>query len=224
MYLSDPEVCYSVVLMDCQMPVMDGYEATQAIRNSAQGVCWPNIPIVAMTANAMKGDREKCLAAGMNDYVSKPVERDVLAEKLDLWHQVVPINEDDDELNLMGESPQQTPAFLSENRALAVWDRATFMERIGNSEGLASRLLALFKINAEQELDQLVVAIKSENMTDAGKYSHKIKGSTGSLGAVRLSYIAEAIEAAAREENSEKLQYLMKELQNAYEEFLAAIP
>ncbi|WP_370977954.1 CHASE3 domain-containing protein [Agaribacterium sp. ZY112] len=78
-------VPYSIVLMDCQMPVMDGYEATKSIRTGYSGVPNADIPIIAMTANAMRGDREKCLAAGMSDYLAKPVSFDGLLEKLSEW-------------------------------------------------------------------------------------------------------------------------------------------
>jgi CheY-like chemotaxis protein len=76
---------YVVVLMDCQMPEMDGYEATERIRNSDPGTLDPNTTIIAMTANAMKGDREKCLDAGMNDYLSKPLMAEALEAMLKKW-------------------------------------------------------------------------------------------------------------------------------------------
>lgn len=76
---------YTVVLMDCQMPEMDGYEATRRIRAGDAGDRYNKIPIIAMTANAMVGDREKCIAAGMSDYISKPIQQDSIFEKLYKW-------------------------------------------------------------------------------------------------------------------------------------------
>ena len=76
---------YHLVLMDCQMPVMDGYQATQAIRHQASGIKNPNIPIIAMTANAMAGDRQRCLDAGMNDYLPKPIRQEMLSAMLEKW-------------------------------------------------------------------------------------------------------------------------------------------
>ncbi len=76
---------YDLILMDCQMPEMDGYEATRRIRKGDQGLPNPHLPVIAMTANAMQGDREKCLEAGMNDYIAKPVNPKALAETLERW-------------------------------------------------------------------------------------------------------------------------------------------
>ncbi|MBC8550446.1 MAG: response regulator, partial [Candidatus Brocadiales bacterium] len=74
---------YDLVLMDCQMPEMDGYEATRAIRDNSSSVRNPGIPIIAMTANAMKGDREKCIEVGMDDYIAKPINVKELADVIE---------------------------------------------------------------------------------------------------------------------------------------------
>ncbi|WP_156506568.1 response regulator, partial [Oleiphilus sp. HI0117] len=78
-------VPYNLIFMDCQMPEMDGYEATTAIRQGKAGENAKQLPIVAMTANAMKGDDDKCFAVGMNDYISKPVDAMIVQEKLNKW-------------------------------------------------------------------------------------------------------------------------------------------
>ena len=76
---------YDLVLMDCQMPEMDGFEATAKLREPGSKVLEPAVPIIAMTANAMAGDRERCEAAGMSDYLAKPVSREALAAVLEKW-------------------------------------------------------------------------------------------------------------------------------------------
>jgi signal transduction histidine kinase/CheY-like chemotaxis protein/HAMP domain-containing protein len=83
---------YQLILMDCQMPEMDGYEATRQIRADACGPEYAKIPIIAMTANAMKGDEEKCLEAGMDDYITKPVDPNILMAKLNLWINKPPLD------------------------------------------------------------------------------------------------------------------------------------
>ena len=76
---------YDAVLMDCQMPEMDGYEATGAIRYLEEFSAWGHVPIIAMTAAAMEGDRERCMAAGMDDFITKPVRLEVVSAVLERW-------------------------------------------------------------------------------------------------------------------------------------------
>jgi CheY-like chemotaxis protein len=80
-----PELHFDWVLMDCQMPVMDGYQATEGVRSGAGGKGNEAIPIIAMTANVMKGDKERCLEVGMDDYISKPIDFDELEAVLSKW-------------------------------------------------------------------------------------------------------------------------------------------
>jgi CheY-like chemotaxis protein len=80
-----PQRPYDLVFMDCQMPEMDGFEATTAIRSWEVSTGRPRVPIVAMTANAMAGDRERCLAAGMDDYIAKPIQSQRIVEALQRW-------------------------------------------------------------------------------------------------------------------------------------------
>ncbi|MGB0860552.1 MAG: response regulator, partial [Pseudoalteromonas spongiae] len=76
---------YAAIIMDCQMPEMDGYETTSKIKSGEAGKSAANIPIIAMTANAMQGDEQKCLAAGMDDYMTKPIEKETVYRKLKHW-------------------------------------------------------------------------------------------------------------------------------------------
>ena len=79
------EAPIDVILMDCQMPVMDGFETTRRLRAGEAGSDAARLPIIAMTANAMQGDREQCLAAGMDDYLAKPVSREAIVNTLRRW-------------------------------------------------------------------------------------------------------------------------------------------
>ncbi|MBA4395324.1 MAG: hypothetical protein C0407_17370, partial [Desulfobacca sp.] len=112
------EIPYNLVLMDCQMPEMDGYEATRRIRNPDSMVLNRRIPIIAMTAYSMKGDREKCLDAGMNDYLSKPVNPKEVAEVLERWLAKMDDDEPLDTAIVLG----QSEGALSEEEARGIFN------------------------------------------------------------------------------------------------------
>ncbi len=121
-------IAYDLVLMDCQMPVMDGYEATRIIRDRFPRAGSRHLPIIAMTANAMKGDREECLDAGMDDYISKPISPKALAEIVERWG----MNN--------ASAPAQTAAVQPAD--LSIFDPASFVERMVGDRELAKTILA----------------------------------------------------------------------------------
>ncbi|MEO5327084.1 MAG: response regulator [Magnetococcus sp. THC-1_WYH] len=175
---------FDAVLMDVQMPVMDGYTATREIRKFRQ---YDRLPIIAMTANAMTGDREKCLEAGMNDHVAKPVDPRELFATLSRWIKPGPGD-------AMSETPIQEPSgkeVLEE--ALPVIegiDVALGLHRIGGNRRFFRRLLEKFAANqagAAHEIDQ---SLADGDRIRAIRAAHTLKGIAGNIGAATLQNLA----------------------------------
>jgi CheY-like chemotaxis protein len=161
--------------MDCQMPVMDGYAATQALRQQPR---WRDLPVIAMTANAMVGDREKVLAAGMNDHISKPINVEELFSTLARW------------VRPGARSSRGAPA------ALPGLDTRAGLAALQGDEALYRRLLVKFR---EREADfeaRLRDARAREDGEAAIRCAHDLKCVAGTLGMPALQRSAEALEAA----------------------------
>ena len=187
---------YDLVLMDCMMPEMDGYEATAQIRNP-QGKCLkPTIPIIAMTANAMQGDREKCLDAGMNDYVTKPISPQLLAEALDKWlpQATEPAEEQAPPLPVI----KASVVAPEPETVLAVFDRAGLMERVMDDEGLANRLLAGIVEDIPRRIALLKGCLASGDGAGVALEAHTIKGAAANIGGEALRAAAFMVEQAAK--------------------------
>jgi CheY-like chemotaxis protein/HPt (histidine-containing phosphotransfer) domain-containing protein len=177
------ESTFDLVLMDCQMPVMDGYESTRRIR------AWEganHVPIVAMTANALHGDREKCLEAGMDDYLSKPIKRDVLALQLAKW--------------LPAQAAHATTATTSEpmpvhgSRNESALDMSVLAELADlMGEGLES-VIATYLSDTPSQLTAIQAAIERGEYEVITRCAHSLKSSSLSLGVTVLSRAAEALE------------------------------
>lgn len=168
---------FDLVLMDCQMPELDGFMATAEIRRREPGT-GRHTPIVAMTANALEGDREKCLAAGMDDYLSKPVTRARLEAVLARWLPAVPEGE--------------------EKRAGEVIDRARLAAATGGDEELMREILAIFADGLPELVARIVEAGRGGDTAALAAAAHELKGSAGNVGVSRLAELAAAIEAAAK--------------------------
>jgi CheY-like chemotaxis protein len=180
---------YSLVLMDCQMPRIDGYEATRLIRAGAAGPECQAIPIVALTAHAMASDREKCLEAGMDDYLSKPIRLDALQVVLQRFGigftptVVAPVTEP-----TPAEAPALDPAQLAQLRALP--------GRVGAS--LLDELAGMALKEMPGSVAQLRHRIEQQASGDAVESAHRLAGAAANLGATKLRSVVQDIEQAAR--------------------------
>ena len=186
---------YDLVLMDCQMPEMDGYAATRAIRCGASGVLDPQVPIVAMTAHAMHGDRAKCLAVGMSDYLSKPVQPQQLAMALERW---LPKN-----VSAAPERPdaaaivQTAPVQDAPPSTPLVFDQADFLKRLLGDHEMALDVLGFSLGNIAQQIEDLKGSLAASNKTEAHRIAHGIKGSAANIGGEALRAVALEMELSA---------------------------
>lgn len=189
---------YDLLLMDCLMPRMDGYETTRRIR--AMEGALRNVPIVAVTANAMKGDREKCLEAGMNDYLSKPVSRSALAKMLEKWL-LLP-----DTTGALQCTDSGSKAPIPEEETTPegiVWDRSVLLHRLDGDEELTDEIAAEFLEDIPDEFAALAAALASGDLPSAGRHAHTVKGTSASVGGEALRAVAFETEKAAKAQDAE---------------------
>jgi len=196
---------YDLVLMDCQMPVMDGYEATRTIRSNPNKVHNPDLPIIAMTAHAMKGDREKCLRAGMDDYMTKPIQLNVIAATLDKW------------LPGAGQGHLAESAEEKEPRPCDVLDYQGLAELVGGDANLVGDILNGFL----NDLPEMIAGIKEGlQIADAASVqlgAHTLKGSSANVRAIALQQLAQQIELSAKGMDLENTALLVDQLQEQAE-------
>jgi two-component system, sensor histidine kinase and response regulator len=171
---------YAAVLMDVQMPELDGHEATTEIRRREAGLA-RRTPIIAMTANAMQSDREKALAAGMDDYVPKPVKPDELEAALERW---IPEEEESASMSVAEvEGSSVTPEDTEDPLDRAAIDN---LLELGGSE-LLSELAETFSGDTGSALPALRAAATAGDARSVERIAHSLKGSSGSIGAQRMS-------------------------------------
>lgn len=183
---------FDLIFMDCQMPVLDGYECTRSIRADESGLINHEIPIVALTANAMRGDREKCLAAGMNDYLAKPVESEMIYQKLKHW-----LPDEQTETTQPKETMPEETATVDAMQQ--VFDQEEFSRRLMDDQELMQQVAQNFVKDMPQQLDNLQQAIAAKDMTVIAGFAHKIKGAAANLAANQMSALAMQMELAAKD-------------------------
>ena len=188
---------YDVVLMDVQMPVMDGLDATREVRATLPPERQPRI--IAMTANAMSEDRERCLAAGMDDYLAKPVRREELAAALARAGAVLPAGEPDP-----GDEDEDHDATTSEDAAgaPAAVDPTVLRSmtaRLGDrGPAMLERLLDTWEAETANRLAELRAAVQEQDGAAVARVAHSVRGGSASMGAVRLAEVCEQVETALR--------------------------
>ena len=201
---------YTVILMDCQMPEMDGYSASTAIREGRAGEVYKEVPIIAMTANAMEGDREKCLISGMSDYVSKPINLGVLKATLIKWLNGTTVT-------VQSNSPKaDKPAAPAGERDVTLkrWDEADALRRLGGKKELLHKIMQSFVDEAKRMTQALGEAVKSGDLTNAQLHAHSIKGSSGNVSAQQLQALAKMMEFAAKNGDKSVLKEAFQNLEN----------
>jgi PAS domain S-box-containing protein len=191
---------YDLVLMDCQMPEMDGYEAARAIRGGALGVPDPQVPIIAITASTQRNARGRCIEAGMNDYLSKPVQMQELAAILNQW---LPAKED-----YRGPQGKASASMLSESAAepqTPVYDRAGFLDRMMGEEEMAEKIINIFLDDIPKQIESLKQALDACDTETFQRIAHSIKGAAANVGGEALRELAAQVEKACKEGNFESI-------------------
>jgi PAS domain S-box-containing protein len=191
---------YNLILMDVQMPEMDGFEATAMIRTKERAL-GTHIPIVAMTAHALKGDRERCLEAGMDDYVSKPIQPKELAEVLERQLEAL----------LPGEAhPASGPSPAEE--AVEIFGRKALLDRLDGDEELVQGIIAVFMEDLPQLKGRLEKALLEKDATTLERQAHTLKGAAANVEAGALKAVALEIEKAGKEGRLEEAESLLPKL------------
>ncbi|MCK5324318.1 MAG: response regulator, partial [Desulfobulbaceae bacterium] len=232
---------YNLVLMDCQMPVMNGYQATREIRKLGSTGAFSNgynpaeVPIVAMTAHVMQGDREACIKAGMNDYLSKPIDPHKLVNMVEQW--VVYTGRESTAAGKASEPPlDETPAKEKEAAARPrsekahalkktaegeadeiIFNRADMLRRVMNDEGILKKLINGFFEHASGHLVNLRDALDNKDAPGVQLRAHTIKGVAANFSSAPLRDVACQIEIAGKEADLEKAESLLPELQGKFD-------
>ena len=214
---------YDLIFMDVQMPVMDGFDATRTIRDKNSSVLDHDVPVIAMTANAMEGDREKCFQCGMNGYIPKPIEPEELYNTLKRFltdkkftpdEQGAPAQSSDvqteQELRTMETAPGNEPK---------VFDRAELLVRINNNTDLVNRLIQVFLETVPGDIEVLRHVLEQNKPEPVKSQAHKMKGYFSNVSANALWQTAIEMEIAAGQNDLGRCRELMSEIEKGFDLF-----
>ncbi|HPO16364.1 MAG TPA: response regulator [Candidatus Hydrogenedentes bacterium] len=198
---------YDLVLMDVQMPEMDGLTVTRQIRNPGSAVRNHAVPIIAMTAHAMKGDREECLKAGMDDYVSKPVSPKELADAIER------------QLVRATQRPKTRLAPPGTDGEEMIFDKQSALARVGGDEAILNEILDVYLEDAALQIELLHKTAAGNDAVALARQAHSLKSAAGNVGAAAMREIAFTIESAGREGNISLAASMIPVLEAAFDTF-----
>jgi CheY-like chemotaxis protein len=215
---------YDIILMDCQMPEIDGYETTRVIRQLDSEKS--KIVIMAMTANAMKEDRDRCIDCGMDDYLSKPIRKEDIAQKLADWEKKIfaqnaiassaPITSDitsTDNMNV-DTSSLEVNFKISKSLPLIDW---TYIDSIADgSEEFKAEILQTFFESTSESLGHLEQAIAENDYHKIAQISHSIKGASSNLGMISIAAIANDLQQVVKNQKEENMQEMFQKIQSLF--------
>jgi PAS domain S-box-containing protein len=193
-------VPYDLVLMDVQMPEMDGLEATRAIRDETSAVRNHKIPVIAMTARAMKGDREACLKAGMDGYIAKPVKPKDLLEAVEKYA-------------AGSREPLPRNASAPTPRDANVFDKEDLLGRLGGDEDFCREIMDMFLRDIPVQLERLKRALEKKDSGELERLAHSLKGAAANLSAARTYESAARLEAMGREKAFKEAAGMLAQLE-----------
>jgi len=199
---------FTLVLMDCQMPVLDGYDTSEAIRRGEGGEENIQTPIIAMTANAMKGDKERCIASGMDDYLSKPINPDTLNNILIKW---LKKNNNHNALQ-EDQTSNEVP-----NEEVLSWDKTEALGRLAGKEDILKKVIEIYLDDSLTQFEALEKAIHTNAKRDAQLHAHSIRGSSANIGAGKLERIAKKMERSAKDKDIQSVASAFKEAEEEVE-------
>lgn len=202
---------YALILTDIHMPRLDGYQLTQAIRNGEVDEK-RNIPIIALTAVALKGEEENCKNIGMNDYLAKPAPLPVLKAVIERW---LPQTKHDASGISAGGG---VPLIRGGGNPDQVWDFNVLVEMVGNDPGVHRKLLEKFVDNARSQIDLLCKAVEEQDMPAVTQMAHAFKSAAGAIGARPLAELCRNLEASGKANNIEQCGVLAEALPEAVDE------
>ncbi|MDZ4185333.1 MAG: response regulator, partial [Desulfuromonadales bacterium] len=198
---------YALVLMDCMMPEINGYEATTLIRNPASSVRNHTIPVIALTANAMREDQENCLKAGMNDYLAKPIEVTKVLEILKKW---APIE---------AESGEHESAPTGN----VIFNKEELVARSMGDIELSRYVATIFMENAPEYIEAIRSALGAKDVGALRQSSHKLKGAAATMALLELAKAARSFEESVESGEIEKALQFLPTLERKFEQGCATL-